>query len=206
MLKVWGRANSINVQKVLWCCAELGLPFERAEVGGPAGGNRDPEYLALNPNGLVPTISDDGFVLWESNAIVRYLAAKHGTGRLCPRDPAARADADRWMDWQLGAIWSAFRPAFIGLVRTPPEERDTAAIQRAIHTTAENLSMLDAHLEGRDYVTGKTFTMADIPLGATAYRWLSMEIDRPHLPNFEAWYARLRERPAFREYVMLPLS
>jgi glutathione S-transferase len=206
VLRIWGRSNSINVQKVLWCCEELGVPYHRIDVGGPFGGNREPEYLRLNPNGLVPTISDGGFVLWESNAIVRYLAAKHGMGTLCPEDLAERADADRWMDWQMGTLWADLRPAFIGLIRTPPENRDHASIAAAIRKTAESWAMLDAHLVGRDYVTGPAFTMADIPLGVTAYRWFSLEIERPPMPNLEAWYEQLCARSPYKANVMVPLS
>ena len=206
MLRIWGRSNSINVQKVLWCCGELDLRYQRVDIGGPFGGNKEPEYLRLNPNGLVPTISDGGFVLWESNVIVRYLAAKHGMGTLCPEDLAERADADRWMDWQMGALWANFRPAFVGLIRTPPEKRDRADIATAISKTSENLAMLDAHLAARDCVTGLVFTMADIPLGVTAYRWLSLEIERPPMANLEAWYERLRARSPYKATVMLPLS
>ncbi len=206
MLRIWGRSNSINVQKVLWCCEELDVPYHRVDVGGPFGGNREPEYLRLNPNGLVPTISDGGFVLWESNAIVRYLAARHGMGTLCPEDLAERADADRWMDWQLGTLWANFRPAFIGLIRTPPEKRDPADIATAIGKTAESWAILDAHLTDRDYVTGLSLTMADIPLGAAAYRWFSLDIERPPMPNLEAWYERLCARAPYRANVMLPLS
>ena len=206
MLRIWGRSNSINVQKVLWCCGELYVPYHRVDVGGPFGGNREPEYLRLNPNGLVPTISDGGFVLWESNVIVRYLAAKHGMGTLCPEDLAVRADADRWMDWQMGTLWANFRPAFVGLIRTLPEKRDRDDIATAISRTAENLAMLDAHLAARDYVTGPAFTMADIPLGVTAYRWFNLEIERPPMPNLEAWYERLCARSPYKATVMLPLS
>jgi glutathione S-transferase len=206
VLRIWGRSNSINVQKVLWCCGELGIDYERIDVGGPFGGNREPEYLRLNPNGLVPTISDGGFVLWESNAIVRYLAAKHGMGTLCPEDLAQRADADRWMDWQLGTLWANLRPAFIALVRTPPEDRDPAQIAASIGKTSGTWTMLDAHLAPRDYVTGPAFTMADIPLGVTAYRWFSLNIARPPMPNLEAWYERLCARSFYRANVMLPLS
>ncbi len=206
VLKIWGRTNSINVQKVLWCCDELSLRYERIDAGGDFGVTREPEYLALNPNGLVPTISDNGFVLWESNAIVRYLAAKHGMGTLCPKDLAERADADRWMDWQMGTLWANFRPAFVGLVRTTPEKRDRAYIATAIRETAENLAILDAHLVGRDYVTGLSLTMADIPLGVTAYRWFSLDIERPPMPNLEAWYGRLCAQAPYRATVMLPLS
>ena len=206
MLRIWGRSNSINVQKVLWCCGELGVRYERVDVGGPFGGNREPGYLRLNPNGLVPAISDGGFVLWESNAIVRYLSAKHGMGTLCPEDLAERADADRWMDWQMGTLWANLRPAFIGLIRTPPGERDRTSIATAVGKTAESLAILDAHLVGRDYVTGAAFTMADIPLGATAYRWFGLDIERPSMRNLEAWYERLCARLPYRANVMLPLS
>jgi glutathione S-transferase len=206
VLRIWGRSNSINVQKVLWCCEELDIRYQRVDVGGPFGGNKEPEYLRLNPNGLVPTISDGGFVLWESNVIVRYLAAKHGMGTLCPEDLAERADADRWMDWQMGTLWANFRPAFVGLIRTPPEKRDRANIARAIRKTAGNLDLLDAHLAGRDYVTGPSLTMADIPLGVTAYRWFTLDIERPAMPNLEAWYERLRARGPYRAIVMSPLS
>jgi glutathione S-transferase len=206
VLKIWGRRNSINVQKVLWCCGELGLDYERIDAGGAFGLTRDPEYLALNPNGLVPTISDDGFVLWESNAIVRYLAARHGPGTLWPEDLRERADAERWMDWQLGTLWANMRPVFLGLVRTPPEERDEASIEAFRRKTVETWSILEAHLSDRDYVTGSSFTMADIPLGASIYRWFQLDVEKPPTPNLEAWHARLRDRPAFRENVMLPLS
>ncbi|MGI8910854.1 MAG: glutathione S-transferase family protein [Rubrobacteraceae bacterium] len=205
-LQIWGRANSINVQKVLWCCDELGLEYERIDAGGPFGRTRDPEYLAMNPNGLVPTISDDGFTLWESNAIVRYLAAKHGVGTLCPEDLRERADADRWMDWQLGTIWAAMRPVFLGLVRTPPEERDEAAIEEGRQRTIEAWDILETHMEGRDHALGDRFTMADIPLGVSIYRWFQLPIERPAIPNLEAYHERLAERPAFRERVMLPLT
>ena len=206
MLRIWGRSNSINVQKVLWCCEELDIRYQRIDVGGPFGGNKEPEYLRLNPNGLVPTISDGGFVLWESNVIVRYLTAKHGMGTLCPEDLAERADADRWMDWQMGTLWANLRPAFVGLIRTPPEKRDHAYIAAALRKTAENLAILDAHLAARDYVTGPAFTMADIPLGATAYRWFRLDIERPPLPNLEAWYERLCARAPYKATVMVPLS
>jgi glutathione S-transferase len=187
-LRIWGRSNSINVQKVLWCCGELDVPYERVDVGGPFGGNREPEYLRLNPNGLVPTISDGDFVLWESNAIVRYLAARHGMGTLCPEDLARRADADRWMDWQMSTLWANLRPVFIGLVRTPPQNRDRASIAAAIGKI------------------GTAFTMADIPVGATAYRWFSLDIERPPMRSLETWYERLCSRASYRANVMLPLS
>jgi glutathione S-transferase len=147
---------------------------------------QSPEYLRLNPNGLVPTIADGGFVLWEATVIVRYRAAKHGIGPLCPEDLTERTDADRWMDWQMGTLCASFRPAFIGLVRASPEDRDEARIEAAIGKTGQSWSIRGAHLSGRNYVTGPSFTMADVPLGATAYRWFSLDIERPSLLNLEA--------------------
>jgi glutathione S-transferase len=206
MLKVWGRANSVNVQKVLWCLGELEVRFERRDVGGLYGGNREPEYLARNPTGLVPMISDDGFDLWESNAIVRYLGARYGAGRLWPEDPASRAVADKWMDYQLGTVFPAFKGALLGLVRTPKVDRDPAAIAASVRATAEALTTLDGELEGRKFVAGDALTVGDIALGPTVYRWLNLEIERPSLPNLEAWHVRLAERPAYRQHVMVSFA
>lgn len=205
-MRIWGRNNSINVQKVLWCCAELGLNFQRLDAGGTYGVTRDPEYLALNPNGLVPTMKDGSLVLWESNVIVRYLCAEYGGEQLCPNEPSVRANMERWMDWQLGTLWAAMRPAYVGLLRAPKEDRDEAAIQKSLDRTAEAWTLFEAQLKHNEFVVGPSFTMADIPLGATVYRWMSMDIQRPSTPNIDAWYSRLKERPAFRENVMLPLS
>ena len=206
MLKIWGRKNSINVQKVLWCCDELGLDYERVDVGGPFGGNRDPEFLAINPNGLVPAISDDGFTLWESNVIVRYLAAKHGAGTMYPDGLRERADAERWMDWQVGTLWASMRPVFIGLIRTAPEERDETAIESFRSRTVEFWNVMENHLEGRDYVLGDALTMADVPIGVSIHRWSQLPIERPPTPNLEAYHRRLLERPAFAKTVTMPLS
>ena len=204
MIKIWGRKNSVNVQKVLWCCDELELPYERVDVGGTFGGTREPEYLAMNPTGLIPTIQDDDFTLWESNTIVRYLAAKYGTGTLWPQDPTARALAEKWMDYQLGTLWVAFGAAFLGLVRTPPEERNQDQIRASLESTAEALAILDAHLVGSDYVAGANLTVGDIALGTTIYRWLNMEIQRPEMPNLETWHDHLATRPAYQKNVMVP--
>lgn len=206
VLKIWGRPNSINVQKVLWCCDELGLDYERIDAGGAFGTTRDPEYLALNPNGLVPTISDDGFVLWESNAIVRYLAAKYGSGTLWPESLEVRAEAEKWMDWQLGTLWASMRPVFIGLIRTPPEERDWTSIRAFREKTIQHWSILDEHLKDRACIAGSSFGMGEIPLGVSAYRWFQLGVDPPPMHNLEAWYHRLRNRPAFEANVTLPLS
>jgi glutathione S-transferase len=206
MNKIWGRKNSVNVQKVLWCCDELGIPYERVDAGGEFGGTREPEYLAMNPTALIPTIRDDGFTLWESNTIVRYLAAKYGAGSLWPEDPAARALAEKWMDYQLGTLWVAFRVAFLGLVRTPPEKRDPDQIRASLESTAEALAILDSHLAGEEYVAGADLTVGDVALGPTIYRWLHMEIERPEMPNLEAWHGRLSARPAYQKNVMVPFT
>lgn len=206
MLKIWGRASSVNVQKVLWCAEELGLPFERVDIGGPFGGNRDAAYLALNPNAVVPTIEDDGFVLWESNTIVRYLAAKHGMGRLCPSDLQRRADGERWMDWQLTTLNKDMVTLFWGLIRTTPEKRDSAAIAGALEALGEIWGRLDRHLADRAFIGGAALTMADIPAGALAYRWFNLQVKRPALPRLEAWYQRLTERPGYAKHVMIVMT
>jgi glutathione S-transferase len=206
MLKIWGRTNSINVQKVMWCVGELGLPHERIDAGMAFGRVNDPDYRALNPNGRVPTIEDDGFVLWESNAIVRYLASKHSAGRMYPTDLQARADADRWMDWQQTTLLGPLGVVFWNLIRTPPDKRDMAAVETARQNTAELWSIVDARLARQPFVAGTELTIADIPLGCCAYRWYAMPIERPKTPNVEAWYGRLQERPAFRQHVMLPVT
>jgi glutathione S-transferase len=206
MIEVWGRQNSVNVQKVLWCCGELGLKFRRHDAGGLFGGTREPDYLGRNPTGLVPTISDDGFSLWESNTIVRYLSARYGSGTLWPENAAERALADKWMDYQLGTIWPAFRTALVGLVRTSPEERDAAAIAASLESTAETLAVVDAHLRDHEYLAGPSLTMGDVALGPTAYRWFNLEFERPPTPNLEAWHARLCERPPYRRHVMVSFT
>jgi len=206
MLKILGRATSSNVQKVLWCCGEIGLPFEREDIGGPFGGNDKPEYLALNPNGRVPTIIDDGFVLWESNSCSRYLAAKHAPGTLYPDDLQTRADGERWMDWQLTVCSPAMVPVFWGMVRTKPEDRDMEAIGKARDRLSAVMAMLDSALAGRDFITGPQFTVGDIPIGIAAHRWFDMDIKREDYANLKAWYDRLTQRPPFREHIMQPLA
>jgi glutathione S-transferase len=206
MLKIWGRTNSINVQKVLWSCAELGLQYDRVDAGLAFGVNNTPEYKALNPNGLVPTIDDDGFILWESHAIVRYLARKHGTGKLWPSDAREAADADRWMEWYSTTLWPNVRPIFHNLVRTAPEKRNMAEVEDNRQKLTANLAILDEQLAKRKNISGNTFTVADIPIGVAAYRWFNLPIERRSLPNLEAWYKRITERPAFQQHCMLPLT
>jgi len=207
MLKIWGRANSINVQKVLWCCGELNLKYERIDAGMKFGVNDTPEYKAMNPNALVPTINDDGFILWESQAIVRYLARKHGLGTLCPSDPRACADADRWMDWNATTVWLNVRPIFWNLVRIPPEKRDLALVTDSRNKLAANMAILDAHLAKRTHMIGDAFTMGDIPLGTAVQRWFNLPIERENYRNLEAYYRRLQARAAFKQFVdVLPLT
>jgi glutathione S-transferase len=206
MLKIWGRTNSINVQKVLWCCGELGLPYQRVDAGMQFGVNNTPEYKAMNPNGLVPTINDDGFILWESHAIVRYLARKHGAGTLWPEDAQAAADADRWMEWYSTTMWLNLRPVFWNLVRIAPDKRNMDEVEESRKKLAANLAIPDGRLADRDYMAGSRFTVADIPMGVAAYRWFNLPIERPPLPHFERWYKRICERAPFKQHCMLPLT
>jgi len=206
MLTIWGRANSINVQKVLWCCGELGLPYDRIDAGGDFGETNTPAFRAMNPNGLVPAIDDQGFVLWESNTIVRYLSQKYGSGGLCPTKIETRFDAERWMDWQATTLWLALRPIFIGLIRTPAEQRDAKAIAAAQQAFIRQAGILDARLAEHRFVVGDALTMGDIPIGATIYRWYALDIEHPPFANLERWHAALQERPAYRAAIMHPLS
>ena len=205
MLKIWGRTNSVNVKKALWAAEELGLKYERINAGMEHGVNKTPEYLKMNPTGLVPTIDDDGFTLWESHSIVRYLAAKHGAGTLCPSDLKARADVERWMDWAF-TFTNAMRPVFWGLIRTPAEKRDLKAIEEARQNCIRLLAIPEAGLAGKKYVGGEKFTMGDIPLGCEVQRWMRVPIERPAFPNVQAWFERLCTRPAFKKIVDVPLS
>ena len=207
MLKIWGRTNSINVQKVVWTLAELGLAHERVDAGGSFGGLDGPEYGALNPNRLIPVLQDgEGVVIWESNTIVRYLAARYGAGSLWPEDPARRADADRWMDWQLSTVQPAMGPVFLGLVRTPPDQRDMAAIRMHAARLGQAMRILDGHLARHRFVAGDALTMGDVPVGCVAWRYLNLAIERPELPHLARWSAELQARDAYRRHVMLPLT
>jgi glutathione S-transferase len=201
MLKVYGRANSINVMKAMWIIGELDIPHTREDVGGEFGKTKEDWYLKMNPNSVVPTIDDDGFILWESNTIVRYLAAKHGRTDLLPSDLKARADVERWMDWLLTVLGPGMRDVFWGLVRTPPEKRDLKAIEDSRTKSIAALTILDKQLAGRDYVTGSAFTVADIPIGVYVCRWYKLPLERPKLANVEAYLGRLKQRPGFKTHV-----
>jgi glutathione S-transferase len=202
MLKIWGRNTSINVQKVMWAIGELGIAHERIDIGGPFGKNNEAAYLAMNPNGLVPTLEEDGFLLWESNSIVRYLAAKFGTGKLEPADLQTRASASRWMDWQLSVCAPTIHPLFWGLIRTPPEKRDMAAISNAKEKMAGVMTILDAQLGKSAFVAGDAFCMGDIPVGLIAYRYRRLVPDRPAFANLERWFADIDQRAAFKEHIL----
>lgn len=199
MLKILGRRTSGNTQKVLWCCDELGLAYEREDVGREFGRNREPEYLALNPNGRVPTLVDDGFVLWESNAIVRYLCAKHGMGTLCPPQLQQRADMERWMDWQQTTL----RPPFHALsdALQSPNPPGGEVMKRLCETMDNAWKILDAQLAQQPFVAGAGLTMADIPFCYIVNRWYRLPLEHRGLAHIKAWYDRLCERPAFRRNV-----
>lgn len=206
MIKIWGRTDSSNVQKVLWCCGELGLEFARVDWGGKFGGNQDKAYLELNPNGLVPTLEDDGFVLWESNSIMRYLVDKYAPGKLLPATVEGRASANRWMDWQISWLNPIIVPLFIGLIRTPEEKRDPKVIKTATEKTSKAWQIVDSHLARHGYLAGDDFSLGDIPLGVWAHRWFSLPIERPALKNVSRWYQLLCERPPYQRYVRIPVS
>jgi len=207
-LTIWGRANSVNVQKVLWCLSELDLVYERIDAGMQFGRTREPEYLALNPNARVPTLVDDDYVLWESNSIMRYLCHAHRPDSpIYPREPRRRAAVDRWLDWTLSSLQPVDRPVFWALVRTPPEKRDMAAIQKDADAAAEVWRIPEHHLATRRYIEGDQFTIADIALGAFARRWLGVEgITRPGQPHLARWFKLLGERAGFKRFIAPPMS
>ena len=206
MLKIWGRLSSINVQKVVWCARDLGCDFERVDAGGAFGVVDTPAFHRLNPNRKVPVIEDDGLVLWESNAIVRYLCAKHAGAGLYPQALAERADCDRWMDWQATELTPALRDAFIQLVRTAPAKRRQSLVDASVSQTEPLAAILDAALQGRRFIAGDRFTMADIPLACAMHRWFALPLERVARPNVGDWLARVRQRPGAREVLVLPLG
>jgi len=207
MLTVWGRRSSANVQKVLWLVGELDLPYTHVPAGGDFGGLDDPAFRAMNPHGKVPVIDDGGTVVWESHAILRYLAAAHGGERFWSADPAVRAPVDAWMDWAQTALQPAFLTGvFWGGYRTPEAQRDAGAVARALDRTVACLSQVDRLLTDRPFVGGQALSLADIAIGTHLYRYFELEIDRPDLPRLAAWYDRLTARAAYREHVMVPFG
>ncbi|ASK35735.1 glutathione S-transferase [Alcanivorax sp. N3-2A] len=205
-MKIWGRLDSTNVKKVLWCADELALDYQRIDVGGRFGGLNEQDYRALNPNGLIPCLQDGDLVLWESNAMVRYLSARYGEGRLYDADPAVRAVADKWMDWATSTLVPPYIAWFINRVRKAPPERDDEAMEKGRQTLARALAVADQTLARQPYLSGDRFAMGDIPLGCLVYAWFELDIERPPLPHLEAWYGRLRKRSAYRDRVMIPIT
>lgn len=205
-MTLWGRRNSANVQKVLWILGELELDYEHVPLGGVHGGNRRADYLALNPNGLVPTLRDGDLVIWESHAITRYLGAEYGSGLLFPIAARERAVVDQWTDWTA----TTFQPAWISMfwlkVRTPLEQQDRAAIDQAVTATQHCFDILEQRLRETPYLGGDALSYADVAAGVAMHRWTTMDVARPSRPAVEAWHARLNNRPAFRTAVNVDYS
>jgi glutathione S-transferase len=206
MLKIWGRTTSSNVQKVLWTCAELNIEYDRVDHGGPFGGNRDPEYLRLNPNGLVPTVIDGNLVMWESNTICRYLCTTRNGERLYPNEPAPRTHVERWMDWQLSVIGGPMGALLQGLIRSTPETRDPAAIEAARRRAITAWEIVDDALKDQSYLAGQSLSLAEIVMGTHIYRWFNYPIERPDMPRLRAWYERCAERPGFKNHIVMPIT
>lgn len=207
MLKVWGRRSSFNVQKVMWLIGELGLAHEHVPAGGSFGGLDDPAFRAMNPHGRVPVIQDDDVTVWESHSILRYLAARYADRGLWASEPQGRALVDGWMDWSQTSLQPAFlNGVFWGFYRTPEEQRNWSAIRRSIDRCTGYFQLLDGILSTRQYLMGDTLSLADIPIGTTLYRYFELEIERPQVANVQTWYARLQQRPAYRQHVMIPFG
>lgn len=209
MIKIWGRNTSSNVQKAMWAVGELGLEHTRLDVGGAFGKTKEPAYLAMNPNSLVPTLEEeDGFILWESNSVIRYLAAKHDkSGVLEPKDARQHGLASQWMDWQLTVVGPAIFQSFWGLIRTPEEKRDLAAIKTSQDKTSDAMVLLDKQLGKTEFVAGPAFSYGDIPVGVMCYRYVQLVPHRPSTPNLDRWYAAVSSRKAFKDHVgSVPLS
>lgn len=205
MLKIWGRVNSINVQKPLMVLEEVQIPYERIDAGLEFGINNTDAYKAMNPNGVVPTIDDDGFILWESNTIARYLAKRYGKGKLWPDDIKLQANQERWMDWQqttmIGPINAMFAPLLRGVGDTSPE-----AIEKGRQRSGQVLAMLDGWLADNEFVSGATFGAADCVLGPSIHRWYNLEIERPTLSNLERWFDVLMQRPSAQKIIISPIT
>lgn len=207
MLRIWGRRDSFNVQKVMWLVGELGLAHEHIPAGGSFGGLDDPGFRAMNPHGRVPVIDDDGVVVWESHAVLRYLAARYGAGTFWADDPAERSRADRWIDWSATTLQPDFlNGVFWGFYRTPEAQRDEAAVAAKVAACARHMQQLDRALAERPWLGGDRFGLADIPAGTNLFRYYGVAVERPWVPRVEAWYRRLQQRPAYREHVMLPFG
>lgn len=207
MLTIWGRRSSFNLQKVMWLVDELELGHTHIEAGGEFGLVETPEFLAMNPHGKVPVIDDDGTVVWESHAILRYLAAQNPESSFWAGDPAERSNAERWMDW----LQTSLQPAFLlgvfwAYYRTPEAARDRARVERNIAACGRHFRLLDQLLADNDFILGDTISLADITIGTALYRYFNIDIERPPVAKVEAWYHRLQQRPAYRKHVMAPFD
>jgi glutathione S-transferase len=205
-ITVWGRRSAFNVQKVLWALGELALEFDQRNAGGSFGGLDAPGFLAMNPHGRVPVLVDGGVSIWESHSILRYLGARYGSEQIWPESPAARSLADRWMDWSLATLQPDFMRLFWGHFRTPEKERKAGVVEAALRACDRHFRLLDAHLESRAFLAGPHFTLADIPAGTSLFRYFEMGLEVPSHPHVVAWYARLRERGAYDEHVMVSFA
>ena len=218
-LTIWGRTNSINVQKVLWVCEDLKIEHKRIDAGMEFGVTKTPEYLKFNPNGLIPTINDNGFVLWESHTVMRYLVRRASNGSdasstmdsgdensLYPLNPKGAARVDQWLDWCNTVAWPAMRPLFWGWVRLKPEERNPQELEANRQLMIKAFTVFDGHLESHTYAAGDHFTLADIPMALIAYRWFNIPVDRPHFENISLWYKLVSDRPGFKKYCSAPLT
>jgi glutathione S-transferase len=207
VVTIWGRRSSFNLQKVMWLAGELQLEHLHIEAGGKYGGLDTPEFLAMNPHGKVPVIDDGGVIVWESHAILRFLAARYGRGTFWHDDPAERSFSDRWMDWSHTTLQPDFLGGvFWGFYRTPEAQRDWPAIRSKVELCSQHFLMLDRQLADRNYMLGDALTLADIPIGTHLYRYFNIDIERPSMPNVEAWYRRLEARPAYRQHVAVPFQ
>jgi glutathione S-transferase len=207
MLTIWGRRSSFNLQKVMWLVGELGLEHRHIQAGGQFGGLDTPEFRAMNPHGRVPVIDDDGTIVWESHAILRYLAALYGRGRFWSDNAAERSLVDRWLDWSQTALQRDFLiGVFWGFYRTPEPHRNLPAIKESIERCARHFQLLDRLLAGQAFMLGDQLSLADIPIGTNLYRYFNLEIERPSVPNVEAWYRRLQVSSAYRSHVMVPFD
>lgn len=204
MLTVWGRSNAFNVQKVLWLLAELNLPYQHIVIGGSYGSLNTPQFLALNPHGKIPVLQDADRIIWESHAILHYLAAQYGQSTLWPQDAGVRSESDRWLDWFQTSLQPAFLTnIFWAFYRTPEAQRDWAVIQQGIRQTASYIQLLDKQLADKDYLTGAELSLADIAVGTLLYRYFNVDVERTAAPHVDAWYQRLLARPAYQQHVAI---
>ena len=208
MMKIWGRKTSSNVMKVLWLCDELGIPYERIDAGGAFGKTKEPFYVAMNPNSVVPTLEeDDGYTLWESNVILRYLVASRAPqSTLHPHQPRARADVERWMDWQLASLNGPMVTVFFTYVRIPEAKRDYVATAKARDEAEALWRMVDTQIGSKNYVAAEQLTLADIALAPYAHRWFAMPIQRAPMPNLERWYATISQHPGCAKHICVELA